>query len=147
MKISPVQQLNDYAKAMLVSVVNDSPAQKRNIGNFLQFANDTKLYGAAVVSYHTAYNMMTKKASHFTKEAKERLYNADSIIEKHAKGSPLLKQKAELFEENINNMYPNSLADRVSLAATGSVQSEIVEPKSRFKKFLVWINRLVNTDV
>lgn len=145
--ITPVQKLNTCAKNMLVSVVNDSPGKKRYIGEFLQYANDTKLYGASIVSVSSAVNDMKKSSKHYTKEAKERLSNFPNIVKKIVDDVPLLKHKAKIYENNINKIYPNSLQDRIMLAREGAVTAETVEPKSKLKQFWVTINKIVRDAI
>ena len=142
--ITPVQRLNNYAKDMLVSVVNNSPAKKRNIGEFLQYTNDTKLYGASIVSVNSAVNEMKKNSKNYTKEAKERLANFPDIVQKIIDDVPLLKQKANIYEHNINKMYHNTLVDRILLAREGAIKTDAVKPTSKWKQFWIKAEKVLN---
>lgn len=72
-----------------------------------------------------------------------RLKNLGSILEKEILEVPELKLQANKFVKALNKKYNKTLENRISLAAQGAVIADKVQPKSRFKKFLVSFNKFL----
>ena len=144
--INPSQSLNTYAKGMVKSIVNNSPEKKVYINKFLKEANTTGTQGNAIVAYFTEYNNMLAKKQNFVPKASERVKKLPELIEKEINDAPVLQKEAKKFIQALTESYPKTLEKRISLASQGAVVSDRVEPKSKFKKFMVLLNKLIKPE-
>lgn len=144
--ISPIKKLSIHTDTMVRSVINQSPNAKADIANFLKFTNENNLHGPALVSFHTTFNKFKANSASFSREAKERTQSLPELIEKYIKNSPLLTKHSDEFLTKIEKLYPRSLGKRTSIASQGAVVADSVEPKSKFKKFFVWINQFLKSE-
>jgi len=145
MQITRIQNLNSCANRMVSSVVHDTSAQRIYIRNFLREANLSGQQGNALVAYYTAFNKYLARTD-VTHSAAERIEALPAIISKIADKIPAIKEETRTFVKALQKNYPKTLANRISLASQGAVSADKIEPKSKFKKFMVFINRLVDED-
>lgn len=145
--ITPINQINMNAKNMVKSIVNESPDKTQAIKKFFQHANEAGLQGPAIVAYHTQWNILRNNTHKFSDETAKKIKSIPQIIETELNTNPEVKKEGEVFLNKIEELYPNSLENRVSLASQGAVTADKVEPKSRVKKWFVYINRLLKEDI
>lgn len=131
--ITPIN-FNTMAHDMIYSVVKNSPAKRTYIRNFYRAANDSQAPGNALISYYTELNKFKNNI------------NIVNGIEKEIKKTPELRKEANKFLDTLSYLYPKSLDDRISIASQGAVVSDKVEPKSKFKKFMIFLNKLIRED-
>ena len=140
--MNALNSLNTHASNMIKSIVKDSPSKKTYIRNFFREANNNQ-QGNALISYYTEYNKLKAKDSSFTTDMYKRFRSLPQLIEDEINGIPALEKEAFVFSNTLEKLYPTSLEKRISLASQGAVTADKVEPKSRFKKFMVVINQLI----
>ena len=129
--------LDMYAKGMIKSIQTNSPAARTYIKRFFNTANTENAQGRALIAYHTNLNELRGT------DGFERIPKA---IEKEVNEVPELGKEAHRFMRTLTQTYPKTLDTRVSLASLGAVVSDKVEPKSRMKKFMVFLNQLIKED-
>lgn len=133
--ITPVN-FNTMAYDMLHSVAKNSPARKTYIRNFYRAANESRDPGNAIISYFTELNRF--------KDTNKK--NIVEKIEKEINETPELKKETDKFLDVLYALYPKTRATRVSIASQGAVAADRVEPKSNFKKFMMFINKLIREE-
>ena len=140
--ISPItEKLNYSARKMIETVAKNEPSKTTHIRDFFRIANDNNMQGSAVVSYFTELN----KAKYGKKSPiAEMMYGFSERIEKEIKAVPELKILFNNFSNEIMRKYPRTYDIRRSLAAQEAVIADKVQPKSRFKKFLVSFNKFLS---
>ncbi len=134
------------AAPMIRSITTNSKDKAAEIGKFFKAANTGNLQGPAVISYFTELNKVSANKRSLTKEAADRFDRLPDLIDKEARKNPDLKYEIDKFLFSLKLLYPKTLQNRVSLASQGAVTADKVEPKSRFKKFMVFVNRLISED-
>ncbi len=145
--ISPINQLNTYAKKMLTSIVKESPDKTQAVKTFFKHANENNLQGPAIIAYHTNFNNLKDIAHKQNFEIYSRIKCLPELVEKEITDNPEVEKEGKLFFDKLVSLYPNSIENRVSLASQGAVTADKVEPKSRIKKFFVLINRMLKEDI
>ena len=134
-QVIPVN-FNVMAHDMIHSVAKNSPAKKTYIRNFYRAANESGVQGNALVSYFTELNKFKSKNN----------VNISKMIEDEIVETPELKKEAGKFLDILSTNYPKTLDDRISAASQGAVISGKVEPKSNFKKIMMFINKLIREE-
>lgn len=134
------------AKPMVMSMTNNSKDKAAQLGNFLKAANSKGLHGPAIVSYFTEVNKVSRNKEMLSPKAADRFDKLPDLIDEEVCGNPELKKESEQFLANLKKLYPKTIEKRLSLASQGAVTADKVEPKSRFKKFMVFINQFMKED-
>lgn len=145
-KINPVDRLNVYAKQMINTTLLDAPAKKTYINNFLKTANDNHIEAPALIAYFTEYNKMQANMGNFSTNQKNRANNLLQHIENEINNVPELYNQATKFKDSLEKKYPKTLDLRVSLASEGAVISDGIEPKSKIKKILAFLNQFMKEE-
>lgn len=146
-KINPItDSLNTYAKHMIDSIVKDKPAKRTYIRDFLRTANENDAQGTAIVSYFTAYNNAKTNIHNLPFHESERLRNIKEILPEEINAVPELKKQEQKFLSAIEQKYPNSLNKRIDIAGAGAVVADAVKPKSRFAKFVAFLNQFMHVE-
>ena len=139
--INPIMnQLNSSAKGMVDAIVKNSNTKRTFIKEFFATANVHDAQSQALIAFYTAKN----NAFDTVRNDTVRLKNLGSILEKEILEVPELKLQANKFVKALNKKYNKTLENRISLAAQGAVIADKVQPKSRFKKFLVSFNKFLS---
>jgi len=140
-------QLRSKTGEMLSKVIYGSPKNGAEaVKDYYHFVNENNLHGPAVVAYYTRINELKDYGKYVSQEISERISKVDKLIEEFAKKNPEVQAETDTFVKRLNRDYPNTLEDRISLANQGAVLSNRVEPKSKFKKFMVFLNRFMQIE-
>ena len=67
-------------------------------------------------------------------------------IENEINNVPELYNQATKFKDSLEKKYPKTLDLRVSLASEGAVISDGIEPKSKIKKILAFLNQFMKEE-
>ena len=146
-QVNPItDRLNVYAKRMIDSTSQNEPVRKMYIQNFLRTANDNDAHGTAIISYFTALNNARKNVNYNNHAMVNRLEHMADVIEKEVAETPALKEQVDKFTDAVNKKYKNSLEDRIALAKEGAVVSDGIEPKSRIKKIMAFLNQFMKEE-
>lgn len=145
--VNPItDRLNVYAKRMVDSTSRNEPVRKMYINNFLRTANDNDAHGTAIVSYFTALNQAKNNVNSHNLAQVTRLEKMAKVIEQEIEETPALKEQADKFTDAVNKKYKNSLENRIALAKEGAVVSDGIEPKSRIKKIMAFLNQFMKEE-
>ncbi len=134
------------AKPMIMSMTKNSKDKAVHLENFFKAANTNGLQGPAIISYFTEVNRVNKNRKQFTEEALDRFDKLPDLIDSEVNKNPELAKETRTFIHSLKQMYPKTLDKRISLASQGAVTSDRVEPKSRLKRFMVFLNQLLKEE-
>ena len=124
----------DYsAKMMALAVKKASNHADRAVGDFLTMANKSNAQGAALTS-------MLSQARTVGIDS-----HNDYIMEvgKRAAKKPNTRAAFKKFVNALEQNYPQTLRDRISLASWGAVESGHVKPRSIWPRIMRTFNKLV----
>lgn len=138
--------VNFNTNQMVRGLVYNAENKPQLLGSFLKEANLRNLQGPALVSYFTEVNKITNNKKYLSREISDRLEKLPEIIESEVKKSPKLQYEADKFSLTLQHFYPKTLNKRIALASEGAVVEGKVEPKSKFKKFMVWLNQFLREE-
>ena len=134
------------AKLVVTSMTMNTKDKASHLYNFLKTANSNKLQGPAMVSYFTELNKVARKKGKLSKEAADRFEKLPDLIDKEVEKTPELAAESQKFLVGLKSAYPKTLDKRLSIASQGAVTSDRVEPKSRFKKLLIYMSQILKNE-
>ena len=141
------QLLRAKTSTMLNKVVQGTDKSSvEAVKEYFHFVNENNLHGPALVAYQTELGKLTDYRRYFPHKIAKKIPYINELISNISKKSPEVKTEVDTFVAKLNKDYPKTLGDRISLSSQGAVSYNKVEPKSRFKKFMVLFNRFMQVE-
>ncbi len=128
-----------YQKAGRVvrGAINNSPKAEESMVTFFKHANEKNIQGPALTAYYSAVLNANKEVG------EDCFRTVTNSIENHATKNSKLKNELVIFAKALNKNYKKTLKDRICLLTNGAIHEDKVEPKSKFRKFITVLSRLI----
>lgn len=120
-KITPVQQLNIYAKKAVNDVIQHKADAENSVNSLLKYANENQLQGPAVLSIFSRFNALRKNKNAYSKDVAKRIENFPDLFEFEVQKNKSLKKEGDKFIDSLTKSYPKTLGLRTAIAYNGSV--------------------------
>ena len=143
---SPITNLNNSAKLMVQSTINNSE-NKEYIKTFLQTANRNNLHGAALVSFYTELNNINAVRKRLTPEQGKRANKIPLLLENKIEQNKKLKREADIFIYSTKQKYPKTLNKRIALLEESAVIAEKILPKSKMKHIYAFLKLFTRDEI